>query len=137
VKEYLRKDPAERKIIDRLDRPDIKVRISLVKDKVSAAVFNPIGVSWNPNMAYKSRASDTRLSPAIALGHELDHIYQAFLRGNQYSQDHEKPDAQYFRAEERRVITGSEASMLRTFYGEGPRPDYNIQPYPVSDPYSR
>jgi RHS repeat-associated protein len=138
VKKYLRQDPAQRKIIDRLDRPDIKVRIDLFKGKVSGAVFDPkLAVRWNPNSAIKSVGSGTRLSPAMVLGHELDHIYQGVLHPQTYANDRIKGDGQFENAEERRVITGSEASMLSTFFHEGPRSDYKIQPYEVSNPFER
>jgi len=139
VKAELRRDPDQRKIIDRLDRKDIIVRVWSVQDKFTQAVFDPkIGVRWNLHMAYKSKADPNKLlSPLMALGHELDHIYQAFVHPDQYRSDRDKYDAQYDSPEERRVETGSEASMFKTYFNESPRQDHKVFPYPVADPFSR
>jgi RHS repeat-associated protein len=139
VKPELMKDPVTRNIINRLERKDVKVELLRTKDPVSRATFDKgFRIFWNPNSALKSKEGGTLLSPAVALGHEMDHTHEALTNPSGYISNYKTPDAQYRRVEERRVITnGSEASMLKTFYNEGPRSDYDVIPYYVADPLSR
>ncbi|MEN3368855.1 MAG: hypothetical protein V7609_998 [Verrucomicrobiota bacterium] len=140
TKPELMKDPVMRKIINRLERPDVIVHLYRTNDPVSAATFDKGNrVFWNPSSAIKSKADGTwRASPAVALGHELDHTYLKITNPLGYFNNSHATDSQYRTAEERRVITrGAEASMMNTFYHANPRTDYDFYPYPVASPLDR
>lgn len=139
TKPELMKDPAMRQIINRLERKDVVVNLLRTKNPISAATFDKgFRVFWNPNAAQRSKADGTRISPAVALGHELDHTHLGLTNPSAYISNYKTADSQYHNAEERRVIThGAEASMMRTFYNESPRSDYDVIPYNVADPLSR
>jgi hypothetical protein len=139
AKAELMKDPLMRKIINRLEQKDVVVNLFRTRSPISGATLdNGFAVLWNPNAAQKSVADGTRLSPTVVLGHELDHTHEGLTNPSGYMLNYKTPDTQYQRVEERRVIThGAEASMMRTFYNESPRSDYNVIPYVVADPLSR
>ena len=138
-KPELMKDPVMSKIINRLEKKDVIVNLVKTKSDISGATFDQgFTVNWNPDAAQRSVADGTRLSPAMVLGHELDHIHEGFTNPSAYMTNYKTPDSQYTRAEERRVITrGAEASMLKTFYNEKPRSDYDIVTYGVKSPLDR
>lgn len=140
TKPELMKDPVMRKIINRLERPDVIVHLYRTNDPASVATFDHGNrIFWNPNTAIKSKADGTwRASPAVALGHELDHTYLKITNPIEYFNNSHASDSQYRRAEERRVITqGAEASMVKTFYNQKPRTDYDFYPYHVASPLDR
>lgn len=139
TKPELMKDPVMRKIINRLERPDVIVNLTRTKAAISGATFNHgFGVKWNPNAAQRSKADGTLLSPAMVLGHELDHIHEGLTNPSGYIANYNRTDSQFKNAEERRVIAhGAEASMLRTFYNEKPRSDYDVITYGVGSPLDR
>jgi RHS repeat-associated protein len=139
TKPELMKDPVMRKIINRLERPDVIVYLVRTNDRLGAGATFDKGyrVFWNPYSAVRGK-DGTKLSPAMALGHELDHVHEALTNPSGYITNYKTPDSQYKRAEERRVITkGAEASMLKTFYGEKPRTGYDFFAYPVASPLDR
>lgn len=138
TKPELMKDPVMRKIINRLEQPDVIVYLIRTRATVSAGTFDKgYRVFWNPYSAIKGK-DGTRLSPAMALGHELDHTHEALTNPSGYITNYKRTDSQYQRAEERRVIVnGAEASMLKTFYNESPRTSYDFYPHPVTSPLDR
>lgn len=86
---------------------------------------------WDPTVAIC--ASDgSRISPALALGHELAHAEGGFwtVLLSMISDD------QFQNLEERRVITGAEAAAAITL-GEGLRTSHYGSFYPVSSPTQR
>jgi RHS repeat-associated protein len=140
TKPELMKDPVMAKIINRLERPDVIVHLYRTNDPASVATFDHGNrIFWNPYTAIKSKADGTwRASPAVALGHELDHTYLKITNPIEYFNNSHTSDSQYRRAEERRVITkGAEASMMKTFYNQKPRTDYDFYHYPVASPLDR
>ena len=133
-RDYLRCDPAMRDIIDKLESSKDKVFIvtnSKHDDQNRDGLLGQNVVRWDPHSALKTTEGG-RQSPALGLGHELDHALQRATNPNQPRY----PDPQYDNSEERRVITGSEASAARTL-GDDRRYDHSGTPYRVPSPTSR
>lgn len=69
-------------------------------------------VFWNPEQASKTAEGYTR-SPATNLEHEMDHGLSYVTNKEAHKERAETPDKQYGTAEEKRVITGSEAKTAQ------------------------
>jgi hypothetical protein len=126
---YLQRDPVERALIDKLEHSS--ERITLTTNAHNADYFDPAthAIHWDPHSALAT-SSGGRQSPALGLGHEIDH---AVHDGPREWARAATGDARYDTAEERRVITGSERHAARTL-GEGVRHDHGGETYRVASP---
>jgi hypothetical protein len=126
---YLRRDPVERSPIDRLERGT--EHVTLTGNRHDADSFDPNAqtIHWDPHSALRTD-SGGRQSPALGLGHEIDH---AVHDGPGEWARAQTRDPRYDTAEERRVITGSERHAARTL-GEGIRHDHGGTTYRVASP---
>jgi len=129
---YLSRDPGMRDVIERAEHASRPLSLSLVHDGNDR--FDPATrrVYWDPHSALRL-ADGTTQSPALGLGHELDHATvdpAVRMRGALHF------DAGYDNGEERRVILGSERAAARTL-GEGIRHDHGGTPFAVASPIGR
>lgn len=132
-KSYLCKDSVERRLFDRLEhagRKHYTLKINYRNDDHYDPSSNTI--AWDPYSALRT-TSRGRQSPALGLGHEIDHAVEnarvaARLRNTL--------DPRYDDAEENRVISGSEAHAARTL-GEDVRYDHRGTTYRVASPIAR
>jgi hypothetical protein len=126
---YLSRDPVERALFDRLEHGP--QRVTLTSNHANADDYDPNTrtIHWDPHSALRTAAGG-RQSPALGLGHEVDHAVHDGPREWLRSQT---PDARYDTAEERRVITGSERHAARTL-GEAVRHDHGGATYRVPSP---
>jgi hypothetical protein len=126
---YLRRDPVERALIDKLEHGS--ERITLTANGHDLDYFDPNtrAIHWDPHSALRT-GDGGRQSPALGLGHEIDHAVHDGPREWARAATH---DRQYDTAEERRVITGSERHAARTL-GEGVRYDHSGATYRVASP---
>lgn len=126
---YLRRDPVERALFDRLEHGAQSV--TLTTNRHDADYFDPNtgAIHWDPHSALRT-SDGGRQSPALGLGHEVDHAVHDGPREWQRSLH---ADAQFDTAEERRVITGSERHAAHTL-GESVRSDHGGSTYRVASP---
>lgn len=126
---YLRRDPVERALFDRLEHG--AGRVTLTTNHHDADSFDPNThvIHWDPHSALRT-SDGGRQSPALGLGHEVDHAVHDGPREWQRSM---RADAQFDTAEERRVILGSERHAARTL-GESVRGDHGGATYRVASP---
>jgi hypothetical protein len=89
-------------------------------------------IVWDPHSALRTSAGG-RQSPALGLGHEIDHAVESRTRERRLS---ERPSTSYDTIEERRVITGSERRAATTL-GEAVRHDHAGRCYRVASPIER
>jgi RHS repeat-associated protein len=80
-------------------------------------------ITWNPQVAFELVDDDGKKtggvqSPAQVLAHEIDHLYQYHFKTDKYIRDIRTPDDDYDNKEEKRVITGSEASLAKKTGGQ-------------------
>lgn len=126
---YLSRDPVERSLFDRLERgPD---RVTLTTNARNADDYDPNAraIHWDPHSALRT-SEGGRQSPALGLGHEVDH---AVHDGPGEWHRAQTFDARFDTAEERRVITGSERHAARSL-GESIRHDHRGTTYRVDSP---
>jgi hypothetical protein len=131
AKAYLCKDPLEahlfRSVENAPDGRHFRIRANHRDNDYFDPNTNTIG--WDPYSALRT-ASGGAQSPALGLGHEVDHadedpaIAQRLLR---------HADARYDNREERRVILGSETQAAR-FLGEATRRNHDGVTYRVASP---
>ena len=126
---YLSRDTRMRDIIDRAERMPHELDLAIVHDGNDRYDPNSHTVYWDPYSALATTMGG-RQSPALGLGHELDHATAA-PRTLQSGQ--RRFDSAYDNAEERRVITGSETHAARTL-GESVRHDHAGRAYTVGSP---
>lgn len=126
---YLRRDPVERRLFERLER--LPHRVMLRTNARDADDYDPNTrtIHWDPHSALRT-AGGGRQSPALGLGHEADH---AVHDGPREWRRANVADAAYDTAEERRVIAGSERHAARTL-GEAVRYDHGGTCYRVASP---
>lgn len=126
---YLSRDPVERALFDRLEHG--ARRVTLTVNRHDADDYDPSTrtIRWDPHSALRTAAGG-RQSPALGLGHEVDH---AVHDGPREWQRQATADPRYDNAEERRVITGSERHAARTL-GEAVRHDHGGATYRVPSP---
>jgi hypothetical protein len=126
---YLSRDPVERALFERLEHG--AQRVTLTPNHFNADDYDPNThtIRWDPHSALRTAAGG-RQSPALGLGHEVDHAVHDGPREWQRAQT---ADPRYDNAEERRVITGSERHAARTL-GEGVRHDHGGATYRVPSP---
>jgi hypothetical protein len=129
---YLRRDPVERRIFDRLEHSARRYQLS-INDR-NDDHFDPSTdtIAWDPHSALRT-TSGGRQSPALGLGHEADHAVESRSRERILNA---RSDPRYDTREERRVICGSERHAARTL-GEAGRSDHTGTCYRVSTPVSR
>jgi hypothetical protein len=127
--QYLRRDPQESALLDRLEHGHQQVTLTTNRRDVDDFDPNTHAIHWDPHSALRTDEGG-RQSPALGLGHEIDHAVHdgpaAWLRTQTF-------DRQYDDAEERRVITGSERHAARIL-GESVRSDHGGTPYRVGSP---
>ncbi len=125
----MRRDPVERRLLERLEHLPHRVRLTANSRDGDDYDPNTRTIHWDPHSALRT-SSGGRQSPALGLGHEIDHAVhdgpRAWLRAD-------TADATYDTAEERRVICGSETHAARTL-GEAIRHDHGGTCYRVPSP---
>ena len=129
---YLARDPVERSLIGRLEHSRTPHRIVIDHRGDDAYLPWSHTIRWDPYSALRT-SSGGRQSPALGLGHELDH---AAVNARTYDRLQERPDLRYDSAEERRVITGSERHAAHTLH-ESTRDDHAGRLYRVAGPTLR
>lgn len=132
---YLRRDGVERTLIDRLERAPEDCRIAVNRRGNDSYDPNAHVIHWDPTSALRTTTGG-RQSPALGLGHEIDHAVEAIYRPATSDRLSASFDAAYDDKEERRVITGSETHAARTL-GEDTRRDHAGSLYRVSGPALR
>jgi hypothetical protein len=129
---YLDRDSRMREVVRRAE--DAGRPLHLHVNRRGDDSFNPASdtINWDPHSALFTTEGG-RQSPALGLGHELDHAtVPAWIR----ERGEARYDATYDNAEERRVIRGSEAHAARTL-GEAVRHDHAGSLYGVGSPILR
>lgn len=129
---YLARDPGERALIERLERSPVQHRITINHRNDDS--YRPWShtIRWDPTSAMRTTHGG-RQSPALGLGHELDHAAE---RERDYDRFASIELPKYDNAEEWRVITGSERHAARTLH-ESTRSDHRGEVYRVNSPTER
>ncbi|HEX8805731.1 MAG TPA: hypothetical protein VF741_02235, partial [Candidatus Aquilonibacter sp.] len=89
-------------------------------------------IAWDPYSALRP-TNGGRQSPALGLGHEVDHAVEDPCAESRLQ---DTADTRYDNAEERRVVTGSEAHAARML-GESVRHDHRGKTFRVTSPIAR
>jgi hypothetical protein len=133
AKRYLSADPAESKLFKTLEHSDGR-RYHLTINHRNDDHFDPNSndIAWDPYSALRT-SSGGRQSPALGLGHEVDHAVEDPSTADRLRVT---PDPRYDNAEERRVITGSERHAAQIL-GESVRYDHGGTTYRVTSPVAR
>lgn len=133
AKSYLSADRGERSLFYRLEHAKSR-EYHLVLNRNDDDYFDPTGdtIGWDPHSALRT-TDGGRQSPALGLGHEVDHAVESRRQELRLSA---RASRCYDTMEERRVITGSERHAARTL-GESVRHDHGGRCYHVSSPISR
>jgi hypothetical protein len=126
---YLSRDPVERSLFRRLERDATPFHLTTNRRNDDSYDPNARTIHWDPHSALRTSGGG-RQSPALGLGHEVDHAVWDAAHGNALA---ERPDRRFDTAEERRVITGSERHAARTL-GEAVRHDHRGSCYRVDAP---
>lgn len=126
---YLSRDPVERKLFDQLEHGSQTVTLTTNRSNADDFDPNTHRIHWDPHSALRTAAGG-RQSPALGLGHEVDHAVHDGPREWQRAQTF---DPLFDTAEERRVIMGSERHAARTL-GEAVRLDHGGTTYRVDSP---
>jgi hypothetical protein len=134
AKRYLSRDPAESKLFKSLEHSSDGRRYHLTINHRNDDHFDPNGndIAWDPYSALRT-SSGGRQSPALGLGHEVDHAVENPRIADRLR---DTPDPCYDNAEERRVITGSERHAAQVL-GESIRYDHGGTTYRVASPVAR
>jgi len=129
---YLARDPVERAIIEKLETSRTPHRI--VIDHRGDDSYEPTTrtIRWDPYSAMETSDGGAQ-SPALGLGHEMDHAAQS---PRSYDLGSDGLDDDYDNNEERRVILGSERHAALTL-GESIRYDHRGELYSVPSPIMR
>jgi len=133
AKNYLCRNRCERALFNRLENAhDRHYRLAI--DSHNDDYFDPQTdtIAWDPHSALRTTTGG-RQSPALGLGHEIDHAVEPRSRERRLS---ERPSVRYDTIEERRVIAGSERRAAATL-GESVRHDHAGRCYRVSSPIAR
>jgi hypothetical protein len=133
AKAYLSRDRLERSLFFRLEHAKGR-EYRLVPNGRNDDYFDPATdtIGWDPHSALRT-TDGGRQSPALGLGHEVDHAVESRSCERRLS---ERPSRQYDTIEERRVIAGSERhAALRL--GEAVRRNHAGHCYGVSSPIER
>lgn len=132
---YLSRDPVERSLIDRIEHSDTKHRIAI--NHRGNDSYDPLHetITWDPRSALLT-TSGGRQSPALGLGHEIDHAVESSDNPLAYDLLAGRRDVSYDNLEEKRVIRGSETHAAHTL-GEDIRHDHGGELYRVPSPIAR
>lgn len=131
---YLRHDSVERRLLDRVEHARSGTfQLRIVHDGSDRYDPNSRTIYWDPHSALRvmnDRGLPTggRQSPALGLGHELDHAQETWRTAARLEA---QVDPNYTNAEERRVIRGSERHAARTLH-ENPRHNHDGALYDVA-----
>ena len=130
AKAYLSHDSIERSLFRYLEHAGSR-HYRLAGNLHNDDHFDPTTdtIAWDPYSALRTTRGGHQ-SPALGLGHEIDHAVLDCRSARRLSTT---PDDRYDTAEERRVITGSEAHAARTL-GESVRYDHGGTIYRVGSP---
>jgi hypothetical protein len=133
AKAYLSSDSVERSLFDRLEHCWGR-HFHLKIDDRNDDSFDPATdtITWDPHSALRTRGGG-RQSPALGLGHEIDHAVESPRIEAALSA---RASRRFDDAEERRVITGSERHAARTLR-EAARSDHDGRCYRVASPICR
>ena len=133
AKNYLSHDAIERRLFERLERARGR-HFRLTINHRNDDSFDPQSntIAWDPHSALRTTRGG-RQSPALGLGHEVDHAVEAPAREAALAA---RLSRRYDSAEERRVIAGSERHAARAL-GESVRYDHRGACYRVASPTSR
>src|SRR5215469_4306921 len=106
AKAYLSRDSVERGLFNQLEHAGGGRHYTLKINQQNDDYFDPSTstIGWDPYSALRT-TSGGRQSPALGLGHEVDHAVEPSNVGARLSQEY---DPTFDNAEERRVILGSE-----------------------------
>jgi hypothetical protein len=129
---YLARDSVERSLIARLEHSRVPHRIVIDHHGNDSYLPWSHTIRWDPYSALRT-SDGGRQSPALGLGHELDHAAE---NSQAYDRLQDVPDLRYDSAEERRVITGSERHAAHTLH-ESTRDDHAGRLYAVDGPTRR
>lgn len=133
AKSYLSRDSIERPLFQKLEHARGRhFRLTINHRNDDHFDPNTNTIAWDPYSALRT-TNGGKQSPALGLGHEIDHAVEGSRIANRLR---ETPSRRYDTAEERRVITGSEAHAARTL-GEAIRTDHGGTTYRVTSPIAR
>jgi RHS repeat-associated protein len=139
--DYLAQDPLMAMVIQSLiDSPNSYYIRTNSQQRDSTDPFHE-AVNWDPHAGLACAGSGGKTgasqSPAMGLGHELVHLWDLQQRGLiSFLLDFMADAGGYDNLEERRVITGIEASLGMTL-GEGIRRDHGGRPSRVDSPLTK
>jgi len=127
---YLSRDTVERRLFERLEHARGR-HFWLTANRRNDDSYDPStnAIAWDPHSALRTSAGG-RQSPALGLGHEVDHAVEPPAREAALAS---RLSRAYDTAEERRVITGSERHAARTLH-ESARRDHGGTCYRVASP---
>lgn len=130
---YLRGDSIMRQTLDRIEHAKTTTHLigNTSNDSDSFDERAQV-VEWDPYRAFRTTEGG-RVSPALALGHELAHAAADPATRARLSAINVE---QYDNAEERRVIRGAERHAAQTL-GEAMRSDHRATGYDVASPTAR
>ena len=133
AKRYLSADSVERGLFERLEASPNR-DFTLRADTRNDDRFDPNDdtIWWDPTSALRTTSGGTQ-SPALGLGHEIDHAVERPAREMQLAA---RCAGRYDTAEEERVIRGSEAHAARTL-GEATRRNHDGTCFRVATPTER
>jgi hypothetical protein len=126
---YLAHDGGERRLFDRLEHGAHTIRLATNAHDDDSYDPETRTIHWDPHSALRTTGGASQ-SPALGLGHELDHAVEPDAIRDALDRRHLRG---YDTAEERRVIAGSERHAARTL-GEGVRHDHRGITYRVDSP---
>jgi hypothetical protein len=130
---YLSRDPVERALIRRVEHSRVPHRILIDHRGEDSYQPDTRTIRWDPTSAMRTTHHHGRQSPALGLGHELDHAAE---NARTYDRLQNIAVRAYDSVEERRVITGSERHAARTLH-ESVRFDHCGRLYRVAAPTKR
>ena len=127
AKAYLSHDAVEGRLFARLEHARGR-HFHLTVNHRNADSFDPSTntIAWDPRSGLRT-SDGGRQSPALGLGHEIDHAVETPAREAALAA---RASRAYDTAEERRVIAGSERHAARSL-GESPRHDHRGACYRV------
>ena len=131
AKTYLSRDPNEARLFDKLEHATDGRHFRLRENHRGNDYFDPNSntIGWDPYSALRTTTGG-RQSPALGLGHEVDHADENPTRAQQLMRQR---SVRFDNNEERRVILGSESHAARIL-GEGTRHDHAGRAYHVAAP---
>jgi RHS repeat-associated protein len=138
TRSYLMQSPTYRNIVLRAEALSQKIVVAPRTDhRDFVAKGDPTTIHWDPHSALRT-GDGGRQSPALGLGHELDHAFRRETDRKGYERDRFVRDKEYGNREDRRVMQ-NEARGAREL-GEDVRSQHKADPrdrYRVASPISR